>query len=311
MQGSRRLQHYHAFGLKIASQLALPELHPGTGPADAEISIQRVVPSEPSENSAWGSGRTIELRLESIHFTVSGGRRIDIVAPHDVGEADVRVWLLGTVMAALLHQRGYLPIHANVVALPGAAAAAFAGDSGAGKSTLAAWMEARGHGVLTDDLCAIRLDAAAVPSVFHGIPRMKLWADTLDRFGRDRASLEKVASDLDKYHVPLGAASAEGSLEPLRLERIYVLDRAGEREPFAIARLTGGEAAAAVLANAFRWGLGQMIHGEPRAQFDQCMALAQKAALFSVRRQWGMERFDEQARLIERHLTTPLDELRS
>ena len=140
---------------------------------------------------------------------------------------------------------------------------------------------------------------------------MKLWHETLDAFGRDSGSLEKVASDLEKFHVPLSGAERVGRLEPLRLERLYVLDRSAEGEEFAITPLTGSEAAAAVLANAFRWQLGQMIQRQARAQFDHCMAVAQNTAVFRVRRAWAMERFDEQSRWIERHLATPLDELRA
>jgi hypothetical protein len=256
------------------------------------------------------NGDEVRLLLDDIQFLVTAGRSIDIVAPSDTGEADIRLWLLGSVMAALLHQRGYLPVHANVVELPGQRkAAAFSADSGGGKSTLAAWFDREGYRVLTDDLCAIRTEGPVVPAVFEGIPRMKLWADTLEAFGRETGRFEKVASDLEKFHVPLSAASREGELEPLALERMYILDRPDGEQGFCVTRLSGAEGAAAVLANAFRWGLGQLINPEPRRQFDQCMALAQNTAVFRVRRSWDMGRFDAEAREIERHLSTPIDQL--
>ena len=212
------------------------------------------------------------------------------------------------MIAALLHQRGYLPIHANVVA-SASSAAAFAGDSGAGKSTLAAWMESRGHEVLADDLCALWLDAQGTPSVFEGIPRMKLWADTLDAFGRSSQGLERVGSGFDKYHVAMRRAPRPGSLAPLKLDRVYVLDRTTAGERFRIDRLSGAVAGQAVLANAFRWGLGQLILKGQRAQFDQCMQVARHAAVFRVHRTWDLERLDSEAEEIERHLLTPLDDL--
>lgn len=226
------------------------------------------------------------------------------MAPADLDHANIRVWLLGTVVAAILHQRGYLPIHANVI-VHGEEAAAFAGDSGAGKSTLAAWMQARRRQVLADDLCAIRLSDGEA-AVFEGVPRMKLWEETLRAFGRTPEGLAKVASDLDKYHVPLEAAPREGSLRPLPLTRIYLLDRAGAGEPFRIERLSGIAAADGVLANAFRWGLGQLIQDQKRTQFDQCLALARRAAVFRIHRTGGMEQLDAEARLIERHLDSPV-----
>ena len=307
-KGATGLHHYHAFGLRIASELELPELHCGAGPADVDVRFARFEGNgkEPAEPWVELSGEGVILRFEGIRFVVSSGSRIAITAPAATEERDVRIWLLGTVTAALLHQRGYLPVHANVVKLPGGIAAAFAGQSGAGKSTLAAWMDGAGHEVLTDDLCAIRTGDGA-PCVFEGIPRMKLWPDSLGAFGRSLDGLEKVAWDLDKYHVPLNRKAREGSLEPVELARVYLLGRAGPGEEFSIRPLAGNEAALGVLANAFRWNLGQLIHGEQRTQFDQCVELARHAAVFEVRRSWDMARLQDEARAIEQHLLTPLE----
>jgi hypothetical protein len=83
--------------------------------------------------------------------------------------------------------------------------------------------------------------------------------------------------------------------------------KAAPEAPAGIERLSGARAAQALLANAFTWELGQKILGNPRAQFDQCLTVANRAAVFRVRREWGMDRFDEEAEAIERHLQTPLD----
>jgi len=235
---------------------------------------------------------------------VTGGHSIEVEAPDDVEIIDVRIYLLGSVMGALLHQRGYLPIHANVIRQEGSAAA-FAGHSGAGKSSLAAWLDERGHEVLSDDLCAVRFDDG-LPVVFEGIPRMKLWAETLSAFNRPRSGLTPVATDMDKYHVPLRAAGRMGALDAVPLGRVYVLDKAAGDEPPTIERLSGAQAAQALLANAFTWDLGQKILENPRTQFDQCLTVAKHAAVFRVRRRWGMERFGQEAEAIERHLLTPL-----
>lgn len=305
-QGEPHLFHYHAFGLRIASEIELPELHPGAGPSDINIRISVTPPCEPRPDAFLIDGEKVDFLLWNTRFTVTGGRLIEIAVPENVELIDVRIYLLGTVMAALLHQRDYLPIHANVVRI-GESTAAFAGDSGAGKSTLAAWFEVRGHEVLCDDLCAIRFDDSGMPCVYEGIPRLKLWPETLAALGRESAGLEKVASDLDKYHVPLGRAEKVGSIDPMALGRIYLLDRTAPGEPPSIERMSGIRAAEGVLANAFRWELGQSIQDNDRTQFDQSMELARRCAVFRVRRRWAVEHLDEDAQMIERHLTAPLD----
>jgi len=303
------LHHYHAFGLRIASELQLPELHAGDPPADVQIRY-RVSADPLAAADDWfrvEPGRVL-LRLEDIQFTVQDGRSILIETSPNTPPQDIRLWLLGSVMAALLHQRGYLPIHANAVSLADRQAAAFAGDSGAGKSTLAAWFDARGHRVLADDLCAIRTGGDGTPSLFEGIPRVKLWADTLSLLGRSGEQFEKIASDLDKFHVPMTRSGDTGSLEPLLLERVYLLGEPGGGAELRITPVSGAEAARAILANAFRWELGQKIR-PARDQFDQCLAVARHARVFRIERRWGFDRFEEDSLEIERHLQTPLDEL--
>lgn len=295
------MRHYHVFGLKLASELPLTELHPGSGPPDVTIRLARraVRESMPTAPVVTVNGSTIAFCLEGMCFSVKDGREIDILAPADAAQNDVRIWLLGTVMAALLHQRGYLPIHANAVRLPSGGAAAFAGPSGAGKSTMAALLERAGFRVLGDDLCAIRFDQYGRPMLFAGIPRLKLWGDTLDLFGRDHSGYERVASDLLKYHVPLECAAEEGTLEPIPLERIYLLADTAQSGEALITPLRASAAAGAILANAFRWGIGQSIRGpDSRLQFDQCLNVARHCAVFRLARHWGQEHLFEEGVLI-------------
>jgi len=303
-QGEPNLFYYHAFGLRIGRELELAELHPGDGPSDIEIRHRLVAPRQAQPDSLLVHGDVVEFVLWNIRFRLVGGRLVQIEAPENVEVIDVRIYLLGSIMGALLHQRGYFPFHANVVRT-GSSAAAFAGHSGAGKSSLASWLDGREHEVLADDLCAVRVGDGR-PVVFEGIPRMKLWAETLRAFGRSELGLVPVASDLNKYHVPLRRAGRTGSLDPVPLERIYMLEKAKAGEPTAIERLNGVQAAHALVANAFRWEIGQKILESPRAQFDQCLALARQAAVFRVRRRWGMDAFEEEAQVIERHLLAPL-----
>jgi hypothetical protein len=209
-------------------------------------------------------------------------------------------------MAALLHQRGYLPIHANAVRLQSGGAAAFAGPSGAGKSTMAALLEVAGFRVLCDDLCAIKFDDSKRPLLFAGIPRLKLWADTLGLLGRDQAAYERVASDLIKFHVPLGCADEQGSLEPIPLERVYLLERRTKDDEALVSPLRAAAAAGAILGNTFRWNIGQAIRGpESRSQFDQCLDVARHARVYRLARRWGSEHLFEDGAIIAANLLSP------
>jgi serine kinase of HPr protein (carbohydrate metabolism regulator) len=58
---------------------------------------------------------------------------------------------------------------------------ALCGPSASGKSTLAAVLAERGCAVLADDLCLIDARDGEPVSVLPGCPRLRLWADSLER----------------------------------------------------------------------------------------------------------------------------------
>ena len=104
-------------------------------------------------------------------YLVRGGAEILVDAAGGAAERDVRLFLLGSALGILCHQRGLLPLHANAVVANGAAYA-FAGHSGAGKSTLAAHFAQAGYEILCDDVCVISFDEAGQPLAWPGLPRL-------------------------------------------------------------------------------------------------------------------------------------------
>ena len=56
---------------------------------------------------------------EAGSFAVRGGREIIVDALPEVPDRNLRLFLLGSAMGLLLHQRGLLPLHANAVSLGG------------------------------------------------------------------------------------------------------------------------------------------------------------------------------------------------
>lgn len=259
---------YRAFGLLIDSELPLPELAEGSGAADVTIRRHaQAPPDERGDGAYWFAPEE-----DPFVYRVANGAQIDIWAPPDALREDISIWLLGTVMAALLHQRGRLTVHANCLETPQGVSVAFAGDSGAGKSSLAASAAASGWAVLGDDLLALDADGKVHP----GVLRLKLWRDDLTLLGLKPDSLRKVASDLDKFHVPLPPVQSGART----LSRLYVL----ERGALGFERLEGVAAANALLANLYRFGVGQEVRGETSDQFTEALALAGKVEIWRFSR---------------------------
>jgi hypothetical protein len=214
---------YHAFGMTIAARLPLPELLEREGEPEVEV-VSGSVPSELPDAVRKGvrfqvAPGELWLQVDGVaRYLARGGTEIVIDRAAGAPDDSVRLFLLGSVFAALLHQRGVLPLNASAVATE-RGSAVFMGLSGAGKSTLAAGFHKRGYRVLTDDLCAISFRAGQ-PMVWPAYPQLKLWPNLLKTLGVDPDPLRRVRPELEKRALPLGESFAS---EPLSPARLYLL----------------------------------------------------------------------------------------
>ncbi|MEA3015609.1 MAG: hypothetical protein QOI38_331 [Sphingomonadales bacterium] len=284
---------YALFGLSIASELALPGFPEGDGDPDVAARFGAVAAQD---RPVAVADDALFLSVPEVgRFRIADGREILIDPEPGASERNLRVYLLGSAMGALLHQRGILPLHANAVA-HGERAVAFAGRSGAGKSTLAAWFAGFGREVLCDDVCAIGRDEAGAPLVLPGVPRLRLWSDALARSGRDSMAYDRSFDGQDKYDVPVPPSAPS---TPRPLAACYLLDEA-QGAP-TIERLSPGEAAEALVANTYRGGFVRLL-GLTERHFAQCVSLARSVPVYRARRRWGEAFLDEEAERLSRHV---------
>jgi len=215
---------YRTCGMVLSSVLALPELESAEGPPDVAVSWGAVPRSleAPRVRGLSHEARPGQFLFEIAgvaRYIVEGGTRVTIEPFAGASEATVRLFLLNTVLAILLHQRGdLLPLHASAVDV-GGGAVVLTGKSGAGKSTLAAELVRRGCGLLSDDLAPLR-PADGRAEVLPVFPRLNLWADAVRHFGSNTESLERVRPEVEQYGVPVAPPPTSKAL-PVRA--IYIL----------------------------------------------------------------------------------------
>ncbi len=215
----------------------------------------------------------------------------------------MRLFLLGSALGILAHQRGLVPLHANAVVVNGGAYA-FCGPSGAGKSTLAGHFQRSGYELLCDDVCPVASDANGRPVAWPGVPRLKLWSDAAQALGHDPATLDTIAEGIPKYHLPV---TRPGAPRAVPLRRLYVLGRI-EKDGIVsgggtITRLTGRDALQAVLAHTYR-GMYLPQMGLSARHFGHCAAMLGSLEVYSAPRVWGFDVFEREAARLERHILT-------
>jgi hypothetical protein len=199
--------HYTAYGLTIESAIQCPDLLPGGNRPDVTIRYGDVPtalenPRDRGVLFQLQPGRFL-LQLDDIaRYLVSGGQEIVVDQVPDSDKDAVRLFLLGSAMGALLHQRGLLVLHGSAIETP-RGAVIFVGPSGNGKSTLAAAFCRRGYRLVADDVCAVTLNEQNAPMVLPAYPQLKLWADVVKRLDREQDELRRVRPHLEKYALPL------------------------------------------------------------------------------------------------------------
>ena len=299
---------YRACGLNIESDLRLPELDIGheprfsSGGADVVIRFDRL---ERFSHLARQQARHIRPTPEGIHlfwrdtgaFLVRDGREIVVDPIPGVREPLLRLFLLGTTMAMLLHQRGEVVVlHGSVVAGAGQAVA-FLGNKGAGKSTLAAAMHARGHDLLSDDILAIDVRGESVMAV-PSFPHLKLWPDSATSIGYAPEDMPRLRPELEKrgYHPSTGFVTM-----PMPLKQIYVLDVAAE---LAEKIMSSRDASLALMQNWYgaRFGAEVLRTLGLSAHFRQCAELASRVQVCYLQRPLDFNALDDLVRLVEDNL---------
>jgi hypothetical protein len=268
------MKRVRLFGLTIASELPLPGLVPAPENASVDVTICR-----------RALGTKADLVISDVgSFAVVGGREIIVDALPGVPERNIRLFLLGSVMGLLLHQRGLFPLHANAVAIDGGAIAV-AGASGAGKSTLAAWFSRHGLDLVGDDVVALQATPHGMVAL-PGPPRVRLWRESLDVLGLDSEGLEPsyVQGAFDKWDLPVPIGDA--TREALPLAGIYVLEDGAD---IAIGRLGAAAAAAALFDHTYRGGYVERIGGAAR-HWRAVASLCAFVPIFSLKRPRDLSR---------------------
>ena len=194
---------YTAFGLSILSDIPFIELNSShDNDCDLRINSVKTFQDFHVENDSWYhvEGNTLSFEVEDVaRFKVSNGTTIEYEKLSSCHIDDLRLFILGSAMAAIQFQRGELPLHAGAYLIHDKAVL-ISGDSGAGKSTTGYALYKEGFPLVADDMSVLKMLNGEL-RVCSGYPQMKLWKESLDIFNISEDGLKRVREADEKYRL--------------------------------------------------------------------------------------------------------------
>ena len=245
---------YRAFGLLICSDLEIPEYRPcAAGEADIVIrtgtlAAQIRLDLETTVQDIRGAHLTehgMLLHVERVgDFIIRDGCEIDISPLPEVEINLMRLYLIGSVMGTLFHQRGQFIFHGAAV-LAQDSVNVFVGPSGAGKSTLTAHLATAGFPVLADDTLPVTIREEEVVA-WPGAQVFKMWEDALQGVGETPVGKSQVSRRYGKYFMDNPLAAPD---RPAVVKSVYVLEHGDD---FSITPLDGLDVITVLNENTYR-----------------------------------------------------------
>ena len=143
--------------------------------------IEGISFSTPGYKYAINDNEFLFKVLNTAQYYADNGNKITIELCKEVkAMRDVRLYVLATVMAAVLLHKRLLPLHTSAISYDDGLYC-ISGDSGAGKTTVLSLLLKKGYKIFSDDVVVLNKDAKNGVTAYASYPMIKLWGDTLDK----------------------------------------------------------------------------------------------------------------------------------
>ena len=200
------------------------------------------------------------------------GKRVYLNWKEPLQKKSVELYLNGSVLGSILHQRNILALHGSSFQLEGRTVI-ICGDSGFGKSSITFTIcKLYQAGFLTDDITPIRQGR-----IMQISERLKLWKDTLDELDMETNDLNQIYPEMDKYYVQL--KSTDKSVSP----DFILYGEIGGTEP-VIEEIYGVEKFEKTFFNQYWKELTANIGGSREIIFKDISDLCNNVRMFRFRR---------------------------
>lgn len=294
---------YWAYGLEIKSELEFPEMFPYKiskvdveikfGPVEEQLNGPRVLVNE----KFTLSNNEYLIHLPICSFHIKEGRTITLQLKENADLPSVRLFLLTNAMAAILHQRKKVALHAGAIQTHNGLVV-ICGESSAGKSTTVCALHQKGHKVFVDDVLVLESNEDKIMGI-AAYPTLKLWDDSIEKLMLGAISDEqKIRDTINKYRVSF---QDDFTTKPVPIYKIFYLCKHENRSGVELCIKEGVEAFKILYSQLYRTSL---INNEiiKEKQFERLNKLLNQAKLTEIIRPAIGNSIENVVQLIEQEI---------
>lgn len=162
--------------------------------------------------------------IDVASYRVKNGDSVEVFAHEKSDLASIKLFLNGSVLGAVLHQRGILPFHGSCFQYE-QKGILICGQSGAGKSSVTAAFCQYGALFINDDISPVEIRESGT-CIIPIKTRIKLWDDSIKKLAIENDNFDKIRPDLEKFYLP----NSEEFQEKQDLHHIFILSQHNKAE---------------------------------------------------------------------------------
>lgn len=296
--------YYTAFGFNITSEIEFPELLVNKTSAVTDVQIRfgpspRFLDTGVTDNpDLWITPNQYLIHFKDVSWYYAENGNLIILDPYQNADVkSVRLYLLCNAMAAIIHQRKLIPLHASgIISKNGVVL--IAGQSGIGKSTTVKALSQKSHKIFTDDVCVLKFHEKKILAI-PSYPMMKLWENSFELLQLGNKNEEhKLKFDMNKYGVFFHDEFVS-KWKPVI--KIFNIEEADDTEKVCIKKQKGIEAFKIIGENTYR-----NHYVEPMKlntlHFKIASGLAEQCEVFKITRPANRNSISEVVEIIEKEL---------
>jgi len=294
---------YWAYGLEVVSELEFPEMYPyAVKMPDLEIKFGKVpamlTGHEVIANEKFFISPTEYLiHLPICSYYVKEGASIIIELKENADLPSVRLFLLTNAMAAVLHQRNKVALHAGAIQTE-KGLVVICGESGAGKSTTISALQQQGYKIFVDDVLVLEKEKESVLGV-AAYPTLKLWDDTIEKLALGVMPEEqKLRESVNKYRVSF---QEDFTTKMIPVYKLFYLRKVEATTSIEVIKKDGLEAFKILYSQLYRTS---MINNNKSQAilFERLNQLINQTGLFEVVRPTNGNSIEEIVQIIEKEI---------